>query len=650
MAQPLWSPSPERIAQTNLTRFLALCREKYSREWPDYAGLHRWSCNHPEEFWATVWEFGQVIAATPYAEVVQDFDRMPGAQWFTGARLNFAENLLRHKGPELAFSFTSESGQKASLTYAELNRQVARAARTLRSWGVGPGDRVAGYTPNMIPTAVAMLAAASLGAVWSSCSPDFGFKGVMDRFGQIQPKVLFAANGYFYGGKTFDCLERAAHVGREIDSIQKIVIFPYTAESPDLAGVPGGVSWDEFLGADDDPPLEFAHLPFDHPLYILYSSGTTGMPKCIVHGAGGTLVQHLKELWLHSDLKFGDKMFYFTTCGWMMWNWLMSSLTAGATLVLFDGSPFQPGPEALWRLAEEEGINIFGTSARYLAAVENAGFRPGEACDLSALKTILSTGSPLSAEQFSWCYQAVKGDMCLSSISGGTDIVGCFAGGNPNLPVYAGQLQCRQLGMAVEAWNPERQPVVGEKAELVCTRPFPSMPIYFWNDSDQAKYRAAYFENFPGVWCHGDFCEITPEDGVIIYGRSDATLNPGGVRIGTAEIYRQVEGLAEVADSLVVGQNWDNDVRVVLFLRMNPGFALDEALAKKIKTAIRQNASPRHVPAKILEVADIPYTISGKKVELAVKNVIHGLPVLNKDALANPASLDLFVNRKELGE
>ncbi|MBU1156877.1 MAG: acetoacetate--CoA ligase [Proteobacteria bacterium] len=648
MAEKLWEPSVQRVAQTNLSRFIEFINQKHGTDFKDYPSLYDWSVENIAAFQEAVWHFFNVMHTQPYTEAVTGLDKMPGAKWFPGAKLNFAENLLRHRDDHPAIVFRSENGSQRSLTYAELYGQVARLAAALAEFGVAPGDRVAGFMPNIPETIVAMLASVSLGAVWSSCSPDFGFQGVMDRFGQIQPKVLFCADGYFYGGKTFSSLERVAKVKAEIPGIEQVVVVPFTSEEPAMSLVPGAHRFDELVSGSGDPGLNCAQLPFDHPLYILYSSGTTGVPKCMVHGAGNVLLQHLKELGLQSDLKREDKIFYFTTCGWMMWNWLVSSLALGATLLLFDGSPFYPGPEVLWKFADDEGMTIFGTSARYLAAIENEGLKPGKQYDLSALKAVLSTGSPLSIESFKYVYRDIKSDVCLSSISGGSDLVGCFALGNPIGPVYAGQLQARGLGMAVEAWNDEGKPVVGEKAELVCTKPWPSMPIGFWNDPDGAKYRAAYFEVYPNIWFHGDFCEVTPEGGVIMYGRSDATLNPGGVRIGTAEIYRQVENMPEIADSLVVGQDWAGDVRVLLFVRLNPGYELDDELTKKIKTLIRTSCTPRHVPAKILAVEDIPYTISGKKVELAVRNVVHGREVKNKDALANPQALELYDDLEEL--
>jgi acetoacetyl-CoA synthetase len=648
MSELLWKPSPERIAQANLTKFMALVNQKYNKSFNAYPELHRWSVESAPDFWAAMWEFGGIVASRPYDEIVRDFDKMPGAKWFGGAKLNFAENLLRRRDDKLAMVFRGEDKVRAQITYAQLYDQVARLANALKAQGVGVGDRVAGFVPNMIETVVAMLAATSLGAIWSSCSPDFGFQGVMDRFGQIQPKVLFSADGYHYNGKSHDCLAKVALVKAEIKSIERVVIIPYVNAAPDISGIPGAALFGDYMAQQSGLNIDFEQLPFDHPLYIMYSSGTTGVPKCIVHGVGGTLIQHLKEHLLQSDLTPEDNFFYFTTCGWMMWNWLVTGLATGCTLLLYDGSPFYPGPEVIFKLAQDEGMTIFGTSARYLAAVENSGLKPKEKFDLTKLKAVLSTGSPLSIESFKYVYREIKEDICLASISGGTDIISCFAGGNPIGPVYAGQLQAPGLGMAVEAWDATGAPVVQQKGELVCVKPFPSMPIYFWNDPGDKKYLGAYFSVYPNIWHHGDFCEMTPEGGVIMYGRSDATLNPGGVRIGTAEIYRQVENLSEIADSLVVGQDWDNDVRVVLFVKLNEGVVFDQALVKKIKEAIRQNTTPRHVPAKIVPVADIPYTISGKKVELAVRNVVHGKPVLNKDALANPQSLDLYAGLSEL--
>jgi len=648
MDKPLWEPGNERAERANMNRFMRFVREQVNNDdLRSYAPLYDFSIRQPERFWQLVWEFCGIRATGDFDEVLVDGDKMPGAKWFPNVRLNFAQNLLRFKDDRIALIARNEWGHKREFSYAELHDEVARLAYALRASGVVAGDRVAGFLPNIPEAVIAMLATASLGAVWSSCSPDFGTHGIVDRFGQIAPKVLFTADAYGYGGKKFDCLEKIRAVLPQIPGVEKVVVIPYSGESVKLDGIANAVAWPDFVG-NEKRTLEFTPTAFDHPLYIMYSSGTTGVPKCIVHGAGGTLIQHLKELVLHTDLKREDKIFYYTTCGWMMWNWLVSSLAVGATVVLYDGSPFHPDGTALWDLADEIGISIFGTSAKWIAAVEKAGIKPRETHKLLNLKTILSTGSPLSDESFEYVYRDVKERVMLSSISGGTDIISCFALGNPLLPVYRGELQCRGLGMKVEILDESGKAVHEEKGELACTAPFPSMPIYFWNDASGEKYRNAYFSKFPNIWCHGDHALLTERDGVIIYGRSDATLNPGGVRIGTAEIYRQVEQLPEVLESIAVGQDWDNDVRVILFVRLRDGAALDDALRERIKKQIRDNTTPRHVPAKILQVADIPRTISGKITELAVREVIHGRPVKNTDALANPQALEQFRNRGEL--
>ncbi len=648
MSRLLWQPSEERIRSTNMYLFMQHVNEKHGKTFRSYDDLYRWSIEDIPTFWETLWEYAGFAVSRGYDSVVDDVRKLPGARWFEGAQLNFAENLLRYRDDRIALSFKGEGRPTVHTTYAELYDRVARLAASLKAMGIQPGDRIAGFVPNMTETVVAMLAATSLGAVWSSCSPDFGIKGVLDRFGQIQPRVLFTADGYQYNGKTFDSLERINEILKDLPTIEKVVIMPYLQSEPDAGRVRNGVLLQDFMAKESGLPLDFQQVPANHPLYIMYSSGTTGVPKCIVHGAVGTLIQHYKELKLHTDVTRNDTIFYFTTCGWMMWNWLVSSLMLGARVLLYDGSPFYPDPGAMWQMAQDEKITIFGTSAKYLAAVEKAGVKPMKSYDLTPLKAVLSTGSPLAIESFEYVYRDIKSDLCLSSISGGTDIISCFALGNPMGPVYAGELQCRGLGMKVEAWNEDGKPVIGEKGELVCTAAAPSMPIYFWNDPDGQKYRDAYFSTFPGVWHHGDFIEITEHGGVIIYGRSDATLNPGGVRIGTAEIYRQVETIPEILDSLVVGQDWDNDVRVILFVKLRDGCTLDEALINRIKTAIRTNTTPRHVPAKIIAVPDIPYTISGKKVELAVRKVIHNQEVKNKDALANPEALEYYKNLPEL--
>ena len=600
------------------------------------------------DFWAAMWDFADIKASKSYDTVLDDPGKMPGAKWFVGARLNFAENLLRYRDDQVALVFQGEGQEPVKMTYAELYDQVARLARSLRQQGVTAGDRVAGFMPNMIETVVAMLAATSMGAVWSSCSPDFGIKGVLDRFGQIQPKVLFTANGYFYNGKAFDSLERVASILKDLPSIQKVVVVSYTEKRASINHIANSIHYEDFLSKESGLEPHFEQVPSDHPLYIMFTSGTTGLPKCMVQGVAGVLINQLKELKLHTDVTRDDTIFYFTTCGWMMWNWLVCSLALGATVLLYDGSAFHPNAGVLWKLAQDQKMSIFGTSARYLAEVERQGLKPGREYDLSSLKTILSTGSTLPVEGFEFVYLNIKKDVLLSSISGGSDINGCFAGGNPISPVYAGELQRRSLGMKVEVFDPQGNPVRNQKGELVCTAPSPSMPLYFWNDESNERYHSAYFDVYPGVWRHGDYAEITENNGVVIYGRSDATLNPGGVRIGTAEIYRQVDALDEVADSLVVGQKWQGDVRVILFVKLAQGEELTEDLIRKIKATIRQNTTPRHVPAKIMAIDDIPYTINMKKVELAVWNVIHNEPVLNMDALANPQSLELYKGLKEL--
>ena len=650
MTTPIWTPPRERVDAANLTRFMRFVGQRYGAPGDDYAGLYRWSVERPAEFWPAVWEFCGVVASRRWDEVLVDGERMPGARWFTGSRLNFAENLLRRRDGSPALVFRSEHGVSRSMTRAELQDAVARTASALRALGVGPGDRVAGFMPNLPETVIAMLGSASIGAAWSSCSPDFGVNGVLDRFGQIGPKVLFAADGCRYKGRDRDSLERLAAIAAGLPGLRRVVVTPYINESPDTSRVPRAVTFPEFVAGAPDTALEFEPLPFDHPLYVMYSSGTTGKPKCIVHGAGGTLLQHLKEHVLHTDIKAGDRVFYFTTCGWMMWNWLVSALASGATIVLYDGSPADPHPAILFDIADEERITIFGTSAKYLSSAEKSGVRPLDTHGLEAMTTILSTGSPLAPEQFDYVYEHVKPGVQLSSISGGTDILSCFALGNPLLPVRRGQLQCRGLGMKVEVFDEQGRSVRGAKGELVCTAPFPSMPVGFWNDPGSRRYHAAYFERFPGVWAHGDFAELTVDDGMIIYGRSDATLNPGGVRIGTAEIYREVERLPEVMEGLAVGQRWRGEERVVLFVRLREGARLDEGLERRIREGIRNHCSPRHVPAKIVHVPDIPRTISGKIVELAVRSVIHGEPVHNRDALANPGALDEFRDLPALQE
>jgi len=649
MAQLLWRPSGEQIADANITRFREWIGLNAGASIPDYPALYRWSIDHAPDFWQAVWEFCGVIAQRRGDEVVRDFDKMPGARWFPDARLSFAANLLRYNDDREALVSWNENGRQRVLTYSELNRETARLATALRGMGVQTGDRVAGFMPNLPETVIAMLAATSLGAVWSSCSPDFGLQGVLDRFGQIEPKIIVTAAAYQYNGKIFDCLDRSAEIARRIPSVEKVIVVPYAASDPDISGIRQATPYADFLAEGGDEALNFVSLTFDHPVYIMYSSGTTGKPKCIVHGAGGTLLQHLKELILHNDLRRDDRIFYFTTCGWMMWNWLVSSLASGATVVLFDGSPFYPGPGRLWDMAEQEKLTVFGASAKYLAAAEQAGVEPSTSHDLSSLKAILSTGSPLVEEGFDYVYGKIKPDVRLCSISGGTDLISCFALGNPVGPVFRGQIQTRGLGMKVEVFDGAgRSLPPGEKGELVCTQPFPSMPVGFWNDPGDAKYRAAYFETFPNAWHHGDYCELTPEGGMIIWGRSDAVLNPGGVRIGTAEIYRPVETIPDVIEAVAVGQNWKDDVRIILFVKLRKGVELDDELIQAIRGKIRAEASPRHVPAKVIRIADIPRTLNGKIAEVAVRNVIENRPVKNREALANPEALDLYKNLAEL--
>jgi acetoacetyl-CoA synthetase len=627
-----------------MRRFIAAHRERLRAD--DYAALYDWSIESPAEFWAGVWDFCGIRARRRYDTVLRDAARMPGAKWFAGAELNFAENLLDHDASGTALVFGNERGERVTLSWDELRSQAASVAARLRALGVGKGDRVAAFIANRPEAVVAMLATASVGAVWSSCSPDFGVDAVLDRFGQIQPKVLFATDGYFYNGKSIDSLPTLRAVAARLPELAAVVVVPYRDAAPDVRSLPNASLFGELLATRAEPSYE--PVAFDAPLYILYSSGTTGVPKCIVHGVGGTLLQHRKEHVLHTDIRPGDAVFYFTTCGWMMWHWLVSALASRATVVLYDGAPLHPDPGALWRLAERERIRIFGTSAKYLSALEKSGFEPRAHHSLPALQSILSTGSPLAPSSFDYVYRSVKADVQLASIAGGTDLISCFALGNPLLPVYRGELQCRGLGMKAEIFTAEGRSVREQKGELVCTAPFPSMPIGFWNDSGGRKYRAAYFERFPNVWHHGDYAELTAHGGMIIYGRSDAVLNPGGVRIGTAEIYRIVEQFAEIAESIVVGQEWGDDTRVVLFVRLQPGAKLDAPLEQRLREAIKSRASPRHVPAKILAVADIPRTMNGKIVEIAVREAIHGRPIGNRDALANPEALDYFVDRPEL--
>ena len=650
MQQPLWSPSASDVATSRMDTFRQYVNHRFGLTLEGYAPLHAWSIGQRADFWLALAEFFEVQFSTPPRELLDEGPDMPDARWFTGATLNYAAHLLRRQDQRPALISITESGTREQLSHAELSAHVAGLQRSLEQAGVVSGDRVAAILPNSWQAIVAMLAVSSLGAVWSSCSPDFGAQGIIDRFGQIEPKLLIACSDYQYAGKSIDLSDRLAEVLRQLPSVERLLLVPGPAATQ---GARPACSqpvehWQDFYQPGGTPG--FRALPFDHPLYILYSSGTTGVPKCIVHGSGGVLLQHLKELGLHTDLKADDRLFYYTTCGWMMWNWLASGLAVGATLVLYDGSPFHPSDSRLIDLIDAERINVFGVSARYLAALEKAGVQPARSHRLDSLRSILSTGSPLSPESFDYVYRDIKHDLRLSSISGGTDIVSCFALGNPLLPVWRGELQGPGLGMAVEVWNEAGQRVTGEKGELVCTRHFPSMPLGFWNDPDGSRYRAAYFERFPGVWAQGDYAEQTRHGGLVIHGRSDAVLNPGGVRIGTAEIYRQVERIEEVLESVAIGQSWQGDVRVVLFVRLREGIELDEQLQQRIRQEIRRHATPRHVPARILAVPDIPRTLSGKIVELAVRNVVHGQPVRNTEALANPEALQYFRDRVELDD
>ena len=647
----LWQPSAAFTEKSNMARFMNEVNQRHNLSLGDYQELWQWSVDHIADFWALFWDFSGIIASKPYEQVVDDPSKMPGAKWFAGAELNFAENLLRLRDDRTALIFQGEGQPQETYTYRQLYDEVSRMAQALKAAGVKQGDRVAGFMPNMPQAIIAMLAAVSLGAIWSSSSPDFGIKGVLDRFGQIEPKVLFTADGYFYNGKAFDSLERVGSILKQLPMVEKVVVTGYTTANPDLAEIPNALPWDAFVGPYAPSEIDFVQVPAEHPLYVMYSSGTTGKPKCMVQSHIGILSNQLKEHLLHCDLRRDDVLFYFTTCGWMMWNWLVCGLGVGATLVLYDGSPFHPGPEVLWKLAEQVGMTIFGTSARYIAALDEAGYKPGSDCNLEKLRMICSTGSPLAVSGFEYAYREIKADMQLASISGGTDLNGCFALGNPMLPVHAGELQGPGLALDVHAYSDAGQPVFDQTGELVCTAAFPSMPVYFWNDPDGERYHNAYFTKYPGVWTHGDFISVNSQTrGITIYGRSDATLNPGGVRIGTADIYNALENVEEVADSVVVGQKWGDDVRVVLFVTLAGDVSLDDDLVKKIKQTIRSTCSPRHVPAKVIQVQEIPYTINMKKVELAVRNVIHGEPVTNRDALANPDCLNDYEGLDQLKE
>ncbi len=649
MGKLLWEPSAERKRNANITKFVDLVNKRYQENFHSYEELHGWSINHIPDFWACMWDFAEIKASKYYEIVVDDVSKMPGAKWFIGAKLNFAENLLRYRGNRTAFIFKGETQKSARMSYAELYDAVARLATSLREIGITPGDRVAAYMPNMIETAVAMLAATSIGATWASCATDIGPEAALDRFGQIEPRVLFTANGYFYKGRTFNSLSNVAKIARGVPSIEKVIVTSYTEEKPGISHIPDSLHFDDFLSKERGLEIEFEQLSFDHPVHIMFSSGTTGKPKCLVQGAGGILINHLRELILHTDLKCEDTIMYMTTCSWMMWNWLLSSLALGATIVLYDGSPLYPDSGAMWQLIQDEKTTIFGTSASYINFLKKQKVKPGRDYDLSSLREISQTGSPLSADGFEYVYREIKKDVHLNSISGGTDINGCFAIGNPISPVYAGELQGPGLGMIVKAYDEKGNSIVDEQGELVCEAAAPSMPLYFWNDPNGEKYREAYFNVYPKVWRHGDYIMVHGDTGgITFFGRSDSVLKPFGVRIGTAEIYNQVEKLEEVADSLAIGQSWQEDQRIILFVKLAEGYHLTENLKTKIKKALRENASPRHVPAKIIQVQDIPYTLNMKKVESAVTNLIHGRAVLNRDALINPESLDCYQNLKEL--
>ncbi|WP_102785088.1 acetoacetate--CoA ligase [Thalassospira sp. GB04J01] len=648
MSDLLWQPAKDRIENANVTRFRRWVNDKHGLNLQSFTALYDWSVDDIEAFWPAIIEYTGLKAESWGERILIDGNKMPGAQFFPDARLNFAENLLVRDDDSDALVFWGEDKVKSRMSWAELNIAVSKFSQALRAEGVVKGDRVCGYMPNMSETVVAMLATATIGATWSSASPDFGVQGVVDRFGQIEPAIMITVDGYHYNGKQHDIREKVRDVVDRIDSLKKVVIVPYAFDGTNTTGIRGGISYDDFVAPFGTETIVFEQVAFNHPLYVMFSSGTTGKPKCIVHGTGGTLLKQVSEHVLHCDVAPGDRVFYFTTCGWMMWNWLMAGLAAGATLLLYDGSPFYPNGNILFDYADAERMTLFGTSAKYIDALAKADLKPRETHDLSSVRAMTSTGSPLAPESFDYVYRDIKNDIHLASISGGTDILGCFVLASPVLPVKRGVIQTRALGVAVDVFDDDGQPVRNEKGELVCTKPFPSMPVGFWNDPDGSRYHSAYFDKFENIWCHGDYVELDDEGGMVIYGRSDATLNPGGVRIGTAEIYRQVEMLPEIQESIVIGQEWDNDVRVILFVVLRENNVLDTALIDKIKKQIRANCTPRHVPAKVIAVADIPRTKSGKITELAVRDVVHGRPVKNQEALANPTALELFSNLGEL--
>ncbi len=649
MAKLLWKPTEDRIKNSNMYKFFQFINKKYGTDFNEYRPLYKWSIDNIPEFWASFWEYADIIYSKTYDTIIDDVNKMPGTKWFEGARLNFAENLLRIRDDHTAFIFRGETQKSAKMSYAELYDNVARLAKSLREIGVAPGDRVAAYMPNMMETAIAMLAATSIGATWASCATDIGSGGVIDRFGQIEPKVLFAVDGYFYKARPFNSLTNAAEIAKGIPSIEKVIVSSYTEDKPDISNIPNSVYFNDFLSKESGLEIQFEQLPFDHPVFIMFSSGTTGKPKCLVQGAGGILLNQLKELVLQSDLKKEDVHFFITTCSWMMWNWMLTSLATGNTLILYDGNPNYPDPGAMWKLIQDEKVTMFGTSASYINFIRSQGLKPGKDYDLSSLKEIWQTGSPLSPEGFEYVYQEIKKDLWFNSSAGGTDINGCFCTGSPTSPVYAGELQSPGLAMKINVYDEKGNPVVDQEGELVCEAPAPPMPLYFWNDPDDKKYKDAYFDVYPNIWRHGDYIVINSETGgVTFFGRSDAVLKPSGVRIGTAEIYNQVEKLEEIADSLAIGQNWEGDQRIILFVKCAEGYNLTDELKGKIKKTLREKTSPRHVPAKMIETPDIPYTLNMKKVESAVTNIINGKPVLNRGALINPESLDFYENLPEL--
>ena len=649
MAKLLWKPSEERIKNSNMYKFIQFINNRYGTNFTEYRPLYQWSIENIPEFWASFWDFADIKYSKSYDSIADDLTKMPGTKWFEGAMLNFAENLLRYRDDHTAFIFKGETQKSAKMSYAELYDTVARLAKSLRQMGVSPGDRVAAYMPNMMETAIAMLAATSIGATWSSCATDIGSGAAIDRLGQIEPKVLFTVDGYFYKAKAFNSLGNAAEIAKGIPSIEKVIVTSYTEENPDISTIPNSIYFNDFLSKESGLEIQFEQLPFDHPLFIMFSSGTTGKPKCLVQGAGGILINQLKELILQTDLKRDDIQFFITTCSWMMWNWMLTSLATGNTLILYDGNPNYPDLDAMWKLIEEEKVTMFGTSASYINFIKSQGLKPGKNYDLSSLKEIWQTGSPLSPEGFEYVYDEIKKDLWFNSSAGGTDINGCFCTGSPTSPVYAGELQFPALAMKINVYDENGNPVVDQEGELVCEAPAPSMPLYFWNDPDNKRYKDAYFDVYPNIWRHGDYITMNSETGgITFYGRSDAVLKPSGVRIGTAEIYNQVEQMEEIADSLAIGQQWQGDQRVILFVKLAEGHTLTDELKNKIKKTLRANASPRHVPAKIIETPDIPYTLNMKKVEGAVTNTIHGRAVLNRDALKNPESLDFYQDLPEL--